>query len=162
MTTLATHDDINRLADGRDNSRPDRSPLRRRCVGPLVREQTAARRLANTDWTRDMADDPLPFIEKKDYGEFQRSFENAALPDYDEWFKRQERYQRDQERMGHSCYAVQVDPVKFVEHCRSGGQEPKEVDASHFLVLLLRFAITIANPEPQSAKSDFDTLDSKY
>ncbi len=109
-----------------------------------------------------MADDPLPFIEKKDYGEFQRSFENAALPDYDEWLKCYEREQRVRERMGHSCYAVQVDPVKFVEHCRSGGQEPKEVDASHFLVLLLRFATAIAKAEPQRAISDFDPLDSKY
>ncbi len=109
-----------------------------------------------------MTDDPLPFIEKKDYGEFQRSFENAALPDYDEWLKRHEREQRDQERMGHSCYAVQVDPAKFIEYCRSVGKEPKKVDASHFLVLLLRFATAIAKAEPQRAISDFDPLDSKY
>ena len=96
-----------------------------------------------------MIDDPLPFIEKKDYGEFQRSFENAALPDYDEWLKRHEREQQERERHGHSCDAVQVDPAKFVKYCRSVGQEPKKVDSNHFLVLLLRFAITIANPEPQ-------------
>ena len=109
-----------------------------------------------------MADDPLAIIEKKDYGEFQRIFENAALPDYDEWFKRQERYQRDQERMGHSCNPVQVDPAKFVEYCRSEGQEPKKVDARLFCVLLLRFATNIAYAEPQRAISDFDPLDSKY
>ena len=110
-----------------------------------------------------MADDPLPFIEKKDYGELQRIFENAALPDYDGWLKLHEREKRKRERMGHSCYAVQVDPAKFAEHCRSvEGQEPKSVDANHFPVFLERFAVNIANAEPQRAQSDFDPLDSKY
>ncbi len=91
-----------------------------------------------------MADEPLPFIEKKDYGAFQRNFENAALPDHDEWLKCYEREKRDREGKGLSCYAVQVDPDNFVKFCLSHGQEPKEVDYENFFVLLLRFAVTNA------------------
>ncbi len=106
-----------------------------------------------------MADEPLPFIEKKDYGAFQLSFKNAALPDHDEWLKCYEREKRDRERLGHTCYVVQVDPDNFVEFCLSHGQEPKEVDNGHFLKLLLSFAIT--NAQPARVISDFDQLDSK-
>ncbi len=106
-----------------------------------------------------MADEPLPFIEKKDYGTFQRIFENAALPDHDDWLELYEREKRDREGKGHRCFAVQVDPDNFVEFCRSLGQEPKEIDNKHFLDLLLRFAITIA--QQPHVISDYNPLDSK-
>ncbi len=107
-----------------------------------------------------MADDPLPFIEEKDFGAFQRIFENAALPaNYEEWLKFYERERRDRERKGHTCYAVPVDPNDFVEFCRSQGQEPNEIDNEHFLVLLLRFAIT--NAPPPCVASEYDPLESK-
>ena len=106
-----------------------------------------------------MADEPLPFIEKKDYGTFQRIFENAALPDHDDWLELYEREKRDREGKGYRCFAVQVDPDNFVEFCRSLGREPKEVDYDHFLVLLLRFAVT--NASPPRVISEYDPLDSK-
>ena len=106
-----------------------------------------------------MADDPLPFIDKQDYGAFQRIFENAALPDHDEWLECYEREKLDREGKGLSCFAVQVDPDNFVEFCRSHGQEPKEVDNEHFLDLLLRFAVT--NAQQPRVISDYDPHDSK-
>ena len=106
-----------------------------------------------------MADEPLPFIEEKDYGAFQRIFENAALPDHGDWLELYEREKRDREGKGHRCFAVQVDPDKFAEFCRSLGREPKEVDYEHFLVLLLRFAVT--NAQPPHLISDYDPHDSK-
>ena len=108
-----------------------------------------------------MADDPLPFIEMKDYGAFQRSFEKAGLPDYDEWLKVYNREKSDRESKGYNCYPVQVDPDNFVTFCLLERQEPKEVDYNHFLDLLLRFAFTITKAEPQRVISDYDPLDSK-